>query len=132
MYIQVYDRNMAFDFGALEERKVKKSKIFRLPNEESRRKEKLKSQRSLLVGVFSLFFVTALGVSGFIMGQAKLTEVTDKYSKASKQLQECQSVNTGLEMKLKEVSNISKSSNLSKESSVEIVKIHKGDTARIS
>lgn len=132
MYIQVYDRNMAFDFGALEERKVKKGKIFRLPNEESRRKEKLKNQKSLLVGVFSLFFVTALGVSGFIMGQAKLTEVTDKYSKASKQLQECQSVNTGLEMKLKEVSNISKSSNLSKESSVEIVKIHKGDTARIS
>lgn len=132
MYIQVYDRNMAFDFGALEERKVKKGKIFRLPNEESRRKEKLKNQKSLLVGVFSLFFVAALGVSGFIMGQAKLTEVTDKYSKASKQLQECQSMNTGLEMKLKEVSNISKSSNLSKESSVEIVKIHKGDTARIS
>lgn len=128
----MYDRNIAFDFGALEERKVKKSKVFELPNEESRRKERLKSQKFLLTGIFSVFFVTALGISGFIMGQAKLTEVTDKYSKASKQLQECQSVNTGLEMKLKEISNISKSSNLSKDSSVEIVKIHKGDTAKIS
>ncbi len=128
----MYDRNIAFDFGALEERKVKKGKVFELPNEESRRKERLKSQKFLLTGIFSVFFVTALGISGFIMGQAKLTEVTDKYSKASKQLQECQSVNTGLEMKLKEISNISKSSNLSKDSSVEIVKIHKGDTAKIS
>ncbi len=128
----MYDRNIAFDFGALEERKVKKGKVFELPNEESRRKERLKSQKFLLTGIFSIFFVTALGISGFIMGQAKLTEVTDKYSKASKQLQECQSVNTGLEMKLKEISNISKSSNLSKDSSVEIVKIHKGDTAKIS
>lgn len=128
----MYDRNIAFDFGALEERKVKKGKVFELPNEESRRKERLKSQKFLLTGIFSVFFVTALGISGFIMGQAKLTEVTDKYSKASKQLQECQSVNTGLEMKLKEISNISKSSNLSKESSVEVVKIHKGDTAKIS
>ncbi len=128
----MYDRNIAFDFGALEEKKLRKSKIFRLPNKESRRKERLKNQKSLLTGIFSVFFVTALGISGFIMGQAKLTEVTDKYSKASKQLQECQSVNTGLEMKLKEVSNISKSSNLNKESSVEIVKIHKGDAAKIS
>lgn len=128
----MYDRNIAFDFGALEERKVKKGKVFELPNEESRRKERLKNQKFLLTGIFSIFFVTALGISGFIMGQAKLTEVTDKYSKASKQLQECQSVNTGLEMKLKEISNISKSSNLSKDSSVEIVKIHKGDTAKIS
>lgn len=128
----MYDRNIAFDFGALEERKVKKGKVFELPNEESRRKERLKNQKFLLTGIFSIFFVTALGISGFIMGQAKLTEVTDKYSKASKQLQECQSVNTGLEMKLKEISNISKSSNLSKDSSVEVVKIHKGDTAKIS
>ena len=85
----MYNRNAAYDFKTLEKKKVvKKGKILELPKKSSRSKENLKNQKAILTGLFSSFLVLSLGVSGFIMGQAKLTEVTDKYSKASKQLEE--------------------------------------------
>ncbi len=129
----MYNRNAAYDFGTLEKKNiVKKEKILELPGKSSRRKENLKNQKAILTGLFSSFLVVSLGISGFIMGQAKLTEVTDKYSKASKQLEECKSANTGLEMKLKEICENSETSGFLKNDSIEVVKVHKGDVAKIS
>lgn len=129
----MYNRNAAYDFKTLEKKKVvKRGKILELPKKSSRSKENLKNQKAILTGLFSSFLVLSLGVSGFIMGQAKLTEVTDKYSKASKQLEECKSANTGLEMKLKEICENSETSGFLRNDSVEVVKVHKGDVAKIS
>lgn len=127
----MYNKNAAFDFKTLEERKVKRGNIVVLPGRRARQHEKSKNRKIILTSAFSIFFGVALGVSGFIVGQAKLTEITDAYSKASKQLEECKSTNTGLEMKLKELDGGSASVGFSENSTVEIVKVHKNDIARI-
>ncbi len=128
----MYNRNAAFDFKTLEEKKFKREgKVIKLPNREARKKEKLRAQKIILTSVFSAFFGVVIGVSGFIAGQARLTEVVDKYSKASKQLEECKSANTGLEMKLKELSGYSDKSEFSGNSRIELVKVHKENIAEI-
>lgn len=128
----MYNRNAAFDFKTLEERKFKREgKIVRLPSKEARRKEKLRAQKIILNSIFSAFFGVVMGVSGFIAGQARLTEVVDKYSKASKQLEECKSANTGLEMKLKEICGSVDKSEFNENSRIELVKVHKDNIAEI-
>ena len=130
----MYNRNEAYDFKALEERELKRGKIVKLPGSRLRRKEKLKAQKILFISTFSIFLVTALCVSGFVLGQAKLTEFTDKAAKASVELEQCQSLNTQLRMKLETIQ--SSDSNCSfknkNDCAVEIIKVHNGDTAKIS
>lgn len=93
----MYNRNAAYDFGNLDEQK--RGKVVRLPKRRSKLNEKLKTKKRILVSLFSAFLVSAIGVSAFIMGQVKLTEVTDKVGRASKELEECESLNMQLSMK---------------------------------
>lgn len=95
----MYNRNAAYDFGVLEEHK-KHGRVVKLPGQRARQKERLKSQRKVLAGLFSMFLVVAGGVSAFVMGQVKLTEVTDQTEKAAKELDECESSNMQLRMQL--------------------------------
>ncbi len=125
----MYNRNAAFDFEAFEQRKVKKAKIFRLPDKEARQRQRVRAKRQLTLSLFSAFFIGAIGISSFVMGQVKLTEVSDQSIKASKELEQCKSVNTQLSVKLKAeaAKNVAQST---KDSPVEIVKVHKGDIAK--
>lgn len=116
----MYNRNAAYDFGALEKHK-KRGQVVRLPG--ARKRESLKSKRKVLVGMFSLFLMIAVGVSTFVMGQVKLTEVTDKTEKANKELEQCESLNMQLRMQL-ESQNIDKIKN-SEPQQTEIVRIPK-------
>lgn len=128
----MYNRNnAAFNFEVVEEqRKVRKARIVRLPSKKARKVAKLKSQRMLLASAFSIFCVCALGVSGFIMGQAQLTEIVDKSGKAARELEQIQSLNTQLSVKLKSLN--STNSFAKSDTPVEIVKVHKGDLAKRS
>ncbi len=123
----MYNRNAAYDFGALEERKRKKSKVLRFPNKQKILKSRSRAQKSLLTGVFSLFLISAAGVSAFIAGQVRLTEVTDKTEKAYKELEQCKSINTELEMKLesKKMDSQLEGAKSSHVAQTEIVKIPK-------
>ncbi|MBR2734760.1 MAG: hypothetical protein IKE05_01030 [Clostridia bacterium] len=95
----MYNRNAAYDFRTLERQK-RSAQIVELPGRRARRKEKLKAKRTLLTAVFSVFMVSAMVVSGFVMGQVKLTEITDQTEKASRVLDERESSNTQLRMEL--------------------------------
>ena len=95
----MYNRNAAYDFGALEKQK-RRGQIVELPGRLARRKEKLKSKRTFLMAVFSVFMISSAVVSGFVMGQVTLTEITDQTEKATKVLDECESSNTQLRMQL--------------------------------
>lgn len=96
----MYNRNVAYDFGNLEEQRRKSGKVIRLPRRYYKSKKKLKTRKQFLVAVFSCFLVATAGVSTFIMGQVKLTEVTDKSEKAEKELKQCESVGAQLSLKL--------------------------------
>ena len=118
----MYNRNVAYDFGAREEHR-KRGSVVRIPGHEARRRERLKSKRKVLSGIFSLFLMSAAGVSVFVAGQVKLTEATDQVEKASKELEQCESSNMQLFMQLE-----SKSADRIKNSGIrqtEIVKIPK-------
>ena len=121
--------NAAFNYEVVEEQK--KAKVVKLPGKKARRLAKLKSQRILIAMVFSIFFVCAVGVSGFVMGLVELTEVTDKSCKALRELEQLQSVNTQLSVKLKSASTYNSFKD-KEDTPVEIVKIHKGDLAKRS
>ncbi len=95
----MYNRNAAYDFGALERQK-RRGQLVELPGRLARKKERLKSKRTFLMAVFSAFMVSATVVSGFVMGQVTLTELTAKTEEASKLLDECESSNTQLHMQL--------------------------------
>ena len=110
----------------------KSSQVAEFENElkEARKAAKLKSQKMFMVGVFSVFCTCALGFSGFLLGQAELTELTDKSCKASRELEQIQSLNTQLAVKLK---SLSVANSFEKNDvPVEIVKVHKGDVAKRS
>lgn len=95
----MYNRNAAYDFGALEKQN-RRGQIVELPGRRARRKEKLKAKRKFLTSVFSMFMIASAAVATFIMGQVKLTEITDQTEKASKVLDECESSNTQLRMQI--------------------------------
>ncbi len=100
----MYDRNAAsivFDFKNLEEKKLKPGKLVRLPGKKARQKEKARIQKMFLASVFSVFLLAAVCVSGFVLGQVKLTEVSDAAHKASVELNKYKSTNTQLFMELK-------------------------------
>ena len=125
----MYNRNnAAFNYEVVEEQR--KARIYELPSKKARKAAKLKSQKMFMVGVFSVFCACALGFSGFLLGQAELTEVTDKSCKASRELEQIQSLNTQLAVKLK---SLSVANSFEKNGTpVEIVKVHKGDVAKRS
>ena len=95
----MYNRNAAYDLRVLEKQK-RKGQIVELPGRRARRKEKLKTRRLFLTAVFSVFMVSAMVVSGFVMGQVKLTEITDQAEKASKILDERETANMQLRMEI--------------------------------
>ncbi len=130
----MYNRNEAYDFKTLREKETKKGKVFRLPGNKARRKERIKAQKMLLVSTFSIFLVTAMCISGFVLGQARLTEFTDKAFKASRELEEYQSINTQLSMKLEAAKSSDDNRGLKNKNdcTVELVRIPKGDAAKIS
>lgn len=125
----MYNRNSAaFNYEVVEEQR--KARIYELPSRKARKAAKLKSQKMFMVGVFSVFCTCALGVSGFLLGQAQLTEVTDKSCKAARELEQIQSLNTQLAVKLK---SLSVANSFEKnDTPIEIVKVHKGDAAKRS
>ena len=124
----MYNRNAAYDFGALERQK-RKGQIVELPGRRARRKEKLKTKKKVLIAAFSAFVIAAATVSTFIVGQVKLTEITDQTAKASKVLDECESSNTQLRMELEAKGD----SNISAKNTVrnEVVKIPKENLTEI-
>lgn len=130
----MYNRNEAYDFRTLEERELKRGRIVKLPGSKKRRREKIKAQKMLLVSIFSVLLSSAFCVSAFVFGQAGLTEFTDKAHKASIELKESQSANTHLRMKLEALQSSRSNGGFKdkNESAVEIVKVHSGDTAKIS
>lgn len=130
----MYNRNEAYDFKTLEERELKRGKIVKLPGKKLRRKEKLKAQKMLFISTFSIFLVTAVCVSAFVLGQAKLTELTDKAAKASIELEQCQSLNTQLKMKLEAIQSSNGNCSLQNKNdcAVEIIRVPNADTAKIS
>lgn len=126
----MYNRNSAaFNFEVVEERK--RAKVITLPSKKVCKLAKLKAQRILMASIFSVFCTCALGVSVFVMGQAQLTEITDKSGKASHQLEQLQSLNTQLAVKLKSL-NTTNSFKDKNDASVELVKVHNGDFAKRS
>lgn len=126
----MYNRNnAAFDFEVVQ--KPRKAKVISLPSKKARKLAKLKSQRMLLTGVFSVFCTCALGVSLFVLGQVQLTEMTDKSCKAAHELEQLQSLNTQLSVKLKSVTTTNSFKDKC-DAPVEIVKVHKGDIAKRS
>ena len=88
----MYNRNAAYDFGALERQK-RRGQVVELPGRLARRKEKLKTKRKVLTAAFSAFMVIAAAVSTFIMGQVKITEITDQTEKETKRLNALESSN---------------------------------------
>lgn len=125
----MYDRNAAYDFGNLEEQRRKSGKVVRLPRRYHRSNEKLKARRQFLVAAFSCFLVAMVGVSTFVMGQAKLTEVTDKSEKAAKELNQCKSA--GAQLSLQIVSQKSADAISGNVETTEIVTIPKASSSEI-
>ena len=130
MVLKMHNRNSAaLDYRVAKERK--KARIIRLPGKKARKLSNLRAQRMLMLGVFSVFCTCALGVSGFVMGQAKLTELTDKSCTACRELEQIQSLNTQLSSKLKSIgaSIVSQNDNLAP---IEIVAVSTRDAAKRS
>ena len=128
----MYDRNAAYDFNLQEQREFKRrGEIIKLPGRKERRLQKLLMQKILIGSIFSLVCVVATGVSAFIFGQAKLTELTDQISKAKKELDECKSINVGLNMKLESTKNLEDYKFSAPYDNVETVKVHKNDVAHV-
>lgn len=128
----MYNKNAAYDFGALEEKKSRSGQIISLPGKKARREEKLRARKMFIISVFSVFTMSAAGVSAFVLGQAGLTEYTDKTVKASKELEQCQSVGTQLAVKLKESESAACAGGFKNEESgehVESIKVLQGDHA---
>ncbi len=124
----MYNRNnAAFNFEVVEEQR--KAKVVRIPGKRARKLAHLRSQRLLMLGVFSVFCVCALGVSGFVMGQAELAVLSDRSSQACRNLEQIQSVNTQLSVKLKSV-DASDSFQDKNVVPVEIVAVHTQDAAK--
>ena len=72
------------------------------------------------------------GVSTFIVGQAKLTEVTDKFEKAEKELKQCESVGAQLSLKIaSQGSNNAFDGSGSGPETTEIVKIPKESISEV-
>lgn len=88
----MYNRNAAYDFGALERQK-RRGQVVELPSRLARRKEKLKTKRKLLIAAFSAFMMVAAVVSTFIKGQVKIAEITDQTEKETKRLNALESSN---------------------------------------
>lgn len=128
----MYNRNAAYDFGNLEEQRRKIGKVVRLPKRHYNSKGKLKTRKQFLVAVFSCFLVAMAGVSTFIVGQAKLTEVTDKSEKAEKELKQCESVGAQLSLKIaSQGSNNAFDGSGSGSETTEIVKIPKESISEV-
>lgn len=97
------EKNLAYDMSLFEERKYideKKDNILILPKKKVKinRKNKL---RTMLVAAVTFSFSVAI-VGAILFNQAQLAEFTDKTNQLSKQLEECRSENTQLQMKIKE------------------------------
>ena len=130
----MYNKNAAYDFN-LQEQTQRESKrrgeVIKLPGQKERRLQKVLMQKIFVGSAFSLFLVAAASVSVFVFGQAKLTELTDQLSKAKKELDDCKSVNGGLNMKLESIKNSDNYNSLALHDNVEIVKVHRNDVAYI-
>lgn len=127
----MYDRNLVYDFDIIAE--PKRGKVVRLPSKKLRRLNKLKSQRLLLTGLFSIFSAVALSVSVFLFGQAKLTEITEECYRVSKSLEQCKTESTQLSMKLKSIQSLKAGNSFLRDDNMaEIVKVHSEDMATIS
>lgn len=101
------DRNVAYDISLFEERKIvakpqKQDNIVKLPrNRAGVRQNKKLNAVTLLLSVFAFSFGVAV-VGAIIFSQVQLTETTDQINKVTKQLEECTSEGTQLQMKIKE------------------------------
>ena len=128
--------NAAYDFGALEKKRNKKSKnIVKLPSRKARLRKKAQAKRMVVIGLLFSSIILGGVVSAFVMGQVQLTELTDQATTASKKLKETESIHTQLNMKLKTIENeLSNQSFNSKAKlpNIEIVEIHQGDAAKIN
>ena len=127
----MYSRNNSATLNFEVVEKPKRAQVIKLPSKKARKIAKLKAQRILISGVFSIFCSCALAGALFIMGQVQLTEITDMSCKASHKLEQLQSLNTQLTVKLKSLSTTNSFKDRSDES-VEIVKVHKDDFAKRS
>lgn len=126
----MYNKNAAFDINMIPKKSRKSAQIFELPNGRERKQQKIRSMKMAVYSAFSVFFASAMGVSVFIFGQARLTEFTDKVSKASKQLEQCKSENTALMLSAGSYSLLNDSENFDS-SNVEIVKVPSADSVSI-
>lgn len=95
------EKSTAYDISIFEEQKRidrKKDNILKLPSKSK------KANKNIVTTLFTVLTLS-LGVVIFgtmLFNQVQLTEITDKTNKLAKQLEESQSENTQLQMRVKE------------------------------
>lgn len=132
------EKNVAYDFSLFEVEPKEKDNIIKLPKQ-----SKKKRFRSKFLNMAFVCFSTVIGVSvvsTMVYGQVKLTELTEEINTVSKCLDESQSINTQLEMKvesqlsLKVVEDCAKNQLEMKRTSpcqVEYISLSDGDKAEL-
>ena len=101
------ERNVAYDISLFEERKIaidpqKQDNIVKLPrNRVGARQNRKLNPVALLLPVVA-FSLSVAVIGAIIFSQVQLTETTDQINKVTKQLEECASESTQLQMKIKE------------------------------
>lgn len=140
--MSVKEKNLAYDISLFEERKYidkKKDNILILPKKEVKINKKNKL-RTMFVAIVAFSFSVAI-MGAILFNQAQLAEYTDKTNQLSKQLEECKSENTQLQMKIKErfspeeVENYATSNLYMKKTSpsqVEYFSLSSGDKAELT
>ena len=101
------EKNVAYDISLFEERKIaidpqKQDNIVKLPrNRVGARQHGKFNPVALLLPVVA-FSLSVAVIGAIIFSQVQLTETTDQINKVTKQLEECTSESTQLQMKIKE------------------------------
>ena len=94
------DRNAAYDLALFDEKSVKKN-IIRLNTEKLQIIRVVKAKLALFLSAAAVCGASALAITAFISGQARLTELTTEETKLEKTFQENESLYIQLDMKKK-------------------------------
>ena len=126
----MYNGNAVYNFEAFEDKSRKqKTKIYNLPDINSRKIAKNKQKLKAYLGCFSVVLSLGCAIGGLLFGQAKLVEYNSKISATTCELEEIKSRNQQLEIKLGAFCNSKE--NLKDDKCVEIITVASGDRAEI-
>lgn len=110
----MYNKNAAYDLLSFEKNKKKKN-VVRLHGEKIRKRRQRAAKLALGIGIFAFCVCSASCMAVYINGQATITELTQKMSVVSKQLQESESRYTQLKMKKESTSPLNMVARVAKE-----------------